>query len=325
MRFNPACSISSIRSAVRTWLLVSTLLLLTACASLHVPPLGADMQVWDVAAKKTITLDLLAERSRAANLVLIGETHDNLVHHRVQHWLLNALSTSGRRPALVMEQFDFEQQDAIDNAMSAHTSRVDALQILKQEMAQGWDWTQYQPLIATAKDYDLPLKAANLSRTRLQQVSRRGFAALGVGEASRLALDVGWSDAQQSRLEQDILDGHCGMLPIKAAAAVADAQRARDAMMADALLNAGGTIAVGILGREHVRRDLAVPLYLAARAPDRSVMAIGMIDSDSSQSSRDEAVVNLKNRFDYLVFTRSVRRDQDPCDGLVMPAIPPSN
>lgn len=275
--------------------------------------------VWDVAVNHAISADTLIARSRAADIVLLGETHDNPVHHRIQNALLKALSDSNNKPSLVMEQFDFEQQPQIDRAMSPETSRADSLSQLKQTMATGWEWPQYQALIETAKDLQLPLRAANLSRTRLQQVARQGFSALGPGEAARLALDADWSDAQENQLEKDIVDGHCGMLPVTAAPAVARAQRARDAMMAEAILNVPSGTVVAILGREHVRRDLSVPRYLSARAPHRKVVAVGLIESDDPHKPGDALTSTMRSRFDYLVFTAPVQRKVDPCKGLVMP------
>lgn len=278
-----------------------------------------DETVWDVAANQAISADVLIERSRIADIVLLGETHDNPVHHRIQNVILNALIDAGRKPSLVMEQFDFEQQLQIDKALSPDTSRTDSLLQFKQTMVAGWDWPQYQALLETAIDRHLRVRAANLSRNRLQRVSRQGFTALGAGEAARLALDTGWSEVQETHLEKDIIDGHCGMLPAKAAPAVAQAQRARDAMMADAILTERSDSVVAILGREHVRRDLAVPHYLVARAPQRKVVSVGLIESDDLKKPTDDVSSTSNFRYDYLVLTAPVQRKVDPCKGLVMP------
>ena len=314
--------ISFILRCVRNISLPAIVLLLAACATPPMQPFGSDILIWDSTAKKMITSEQLTDRSRSADFVLIGETHDNPIHHRIQQSMLTAISANDRRPTLVMEQFDFEQQTVIDSAMSANTSRVDALKILQKEMARGWDWPQYRPLIEIAKDRSLPLKAANLSRIRLQQVSRLGFDALGDNAAARLALDAGWSDAQQKQLEKDIVEGHCGMLAAAAAAPIVNAQRARDAMMADTLLQVGSAPAIAILGRGHVRRDLAVPLYLAARAPKRIAIVLGLVDFDEGQMPGNEALNAMAGRYDYVVMTPAVKRNKNLCDGLVMPAMP---
>lgn len=321
MRHDFSTVSATIRTLTRPLVVCIVTVLASACANPDVQRAGIEEVIWDVAANHAISADLLVERSRAVDFVLLGETHDNPVHHRIQNWLLRKLSSHHERVSVVMEQYDFEQQAAIDTAMAADTG---ALQQLKQIMATGWNWSQYQPLVATAKDRHLPLIAANLSRNRLQQVSRKGFAALGAGESSRLRLDDGWTAAQETQLEQDIVDGHCGMLPATAAAAVARAQRARDAMMADALLQVHSGGAVAIFGREHVRQDLAVPLYLAARAPDRRSIVIGLIDSDGHRTPQQEATGTLGPRYDYLILTKPVQRDVDPCEGLVMPIATPN-
>ena len=323
---------TSRRVAQKLFILASTLLM-TACAASPLPSFGSDIVIWDSTAKKIISNEQLIARSLSVDFVLIGETHDNPVHHRFQNSLLIAMSAMGRRPVLVMEQFDLELQSSIDRAMLAKTDRVDSLKILRQEMAKGWDWSQYQPLIETAKDRVLPLKVANLSRARLQQVSRNGFAALGNGAAARLALDNGWSIAQQKQLEQDVVDAHCGVLPAQAATPIANAQRARDAVMADTLLQVrtgpvGATTvatAVAIFGRGHVRRDLAVPFYLTARAPHRTAVVIGLIDSIGGQMPDEKAFDDMAGRYDYLVLTPAVKRKTNPCDGLVMSPLPATN
>ena len=312
------------RSFIRTCIALVLAGLLGGCTTAVTQQTTFNETVWDVAANHAITAEQLVERLRTADFALLGETHDNPAHHRIQNALLNSLSNNGSAPTLVMEQYDLEQQALVDVAMASVTHRAASLDQLMHLMPAGWDWPQYQVLLETAKDRRLSVVAANLSRTRLQQVSRQGFAALGPGEAARLVLDAGWSDAQQTQLEKDIVDGHCGMLPAKAAAAVARAQRARDAMMADALLSVHSGIAVGILGREHVRRDLSVPLYLAARAPNRNVVVIGLIDSDGSRAPHDEATGKLGPRYDYLVLTAPMQRTVDPCDGLVMPIAAPN-
>jgi uncharacterized iron-regulated protein len=310
---------SSIKMAARLFMACMLIATVGACTTASQQRLLFQETVWDVAANQAISANVLIDRSRTADIVLLGETHDNPAHHRIQNAVLNALSDAGSKPSLVMEQFDFEQQPQIDMAMSPETSRTESLLQLKHTMAAGWEWPQYQVLIATAKDHQLPLRAANLSRNRLQQVSRQGFSALGSGESTRLALDAGWSEAQEAQLEKDIVDGHCGMLPVTAAPAVARAQRARDAMMADALLNVRSGMAVAILGREHVRRDLSVPLYLATRAPKRKVIAVGLIELDDIQKPDDDLMATLGSRYDYLVLTAPVHRTVDPCKGLVMP------
>ena len=292
---------------------------LSACA-LSVPQQSALVgTLWDVKAKQAIPLEALIERARGADIVLLGETHDNPDHHRLQEWLFTALNTDGAMSALIMEQYDLEQQADIDAVRRTSADPATKLARLGDIMRSGWQWNLYRPLVASALNGQTPLLAANMSRETLQQVSRKGFDALGAGEADRLALTSGWSPAQQKQLEKNIFDGHCGMLPAVAATAISNAQRARDAVMADRLLAAGPGPVLAVFGREHVRRDLAVPLYLTQRAPATTVLAIGLIETDVAFVPDDFASGPMGQRYDYLVMTAPVTRTVDPCEGLVMP------
>jgi uncharacterized iron-regulated protein len=276
-------------------------------------------KVWDVDAQRFVNSDVVLERALTSDIVLLGETHDNPAHHRVQDWLLNAISN--RRPvsALAMEQYDVDQQRDIDAIVEAPLAQGTKLERLGMLMRPGWEWSGYRPLIASALHQQTPLLAINTSRDALRSVSRTGFSALGAGEAERLALQTGWSEAQQKQLEEDISDGHCGKLPEVAVTAISKAQRARDAVMADKLLAVESQPVIAILGRGHVRRDLAVPLYLATRAPGKKVLSVGIVEAGTSREPADYASGALGRIYDYVVFTTAMARESDPCEGIATP------
>jgi uncharacterized iron-regulated protein len=159
--------------------------------------------------------------------------------------------------------------------------------------------------------------ALNLPRERTREVARRGFEALGVAAASVLALDATWNPARQAVMNREIADGHCGKLPLSALPRMINVQRARDAVMADALLARAAADAVLIAGNGHVRRDLGVPLHLARRAPKRSVLAVGILEVVEGVVRAEDYVapaVGETPQFDVVVFTPRTDRP-DPCAG----------
>jgi len=289
------------------------LMMLAACAPLPpdaAPPPG---QVWQSSERRFVPFDDLLQQARAADILLLGETHDNPAHHALQQRLLAALAVETTRPALVMEQFDIEQQERLDAIMVSSAARDIKLAAYKALMKEGWEWQGYQPLLALAIDHGLPVLAANISRASLREVMRGGQDALGSGEAQRLGMASGWRSEQQAALARDMADSHCDALPPAAIDALTLAQRARDAVMADRLLSVRGGKAVAILGRGHVRQDLAVPLYLKQRAPRTRVLAVGMFEATPPFQPEQVAFGPLGQRFDALVFTGVVERDADPC------------
>lgn len=272
-------------------------------------------KVWDVAAQRFVEPAVLLQRASSAKFVLLGEIHDNGEHHRIQAMILQAVA-NGRRPALVMEQYDRNQQGKINAVLQGGSGADDKLAELAGMMRKSWEWQAYAPLAKLALQQKLPVLAANLSREELRTVSRNGFAALGAGEAQRLALDTVWSPARQSQLVNDISEGHCGKIQEHMVTGIATAQRARDAMMADTLLQSKSAGAVAIIGLGHARHTMAIPLYLAARAPEATVLSLGMVEVDAPTDPAIYARSTLGPLYDYIWFTPRVARQVNPCDSI---------
>lgn len=277
-------------------------------------------RIWQADTRRFATLDELMHAARTTDIVLLGETHDNPAHHALQQRILVGLATATPPPVLVMEQFDLGQQQQLDAILEATDTPQQKLDALHALMNPGWDWLGYQPLLATAVQYRLRIVAANIARAALREVASNGLGALGAGEAARLALEGNWRPAQQAQLASDVAASHCGALPATAVTAIAQSQRVRDAIMADRLLSAGPGTAVAIFGRGHVRRDLAVPLYLAARAPLRTVLAVGLSEIGASSKPASYAESRLGRMYDYVVFAEAVKREKDPCAQFALPA-----
>lgn len=269
-------------------------------------------RIWDVHAAREVARDELLARLARARIVLLGETHDNEDHHRLQAQIHAALCAGGARPALVMEQFDTEHQDAIDAARSAPGASARSV-AAAGKMRSAWNFDSYAPLIAQALSLGTPLIAANLSREAARAVIRDGYAALGPGRATELALEQAWDEDRERSLQHAILEGHCGQVPSALLPGMAAAQRARDAVMADVLLGQAAG-AVGIIGRGHARRDFGVPHYLGYRRGGIDVVAIGLVEVEAGRDQASDYATD-QAQFDYLWFTPREQR-ADPCAGL---------
>lgn len=274
-------------------------------------------RIWDVSAAREIPRDELVARLSRARIVLLGETHDNEDHHRLQAAIHGALTAQGKRPALVMEQFDLEHQPAIDAASGAPGATARSVAAAGR-MREGWNIDFYAPLLVQALETGTPVVAANLSRDAARSVMREGFASLGPGRAQAVALEQTWDAGREARLRRDIVEGHCGQVPDDLLPGLVAAQRARDALMADVMLAHAGRGVVGIVGRGHARRDLGVPRYIAQRDAQTTVAAVGMVEVDSERLRAEDYPSDLA-QFDYLWFTPRAQR-KDPCAGFAMPA-----
>lgn len=288
------------------------LLLLAGCAA--VPPgtlRDTDHplagRLWDVQAQAFIDEADLLRRAAPAEALLLGEIHDNAEHHRLQLKVLQARLAAGVRPALLMEQFDSDQQAALDEARRTGTDIA--------PLMRGWDWPQYQPLVALAATAGLPLLAANLPRAATRPIVREGYATLAPGEVQRLALDASWDEARQKYMSGLIEASHCGMVTPALRDGLVRAQRLRDATLADAALGRLDQGVVFILGRGHARRDVGVPLYLAARRPGTRVLAVGFVEVDAHRTAPTQYETERAGDiapYDIVWFTPRAERP-DPC------------
>jgi uncharacterized iron-regulated protein len=287
-------------------------LLLGACAA--VPPgtlRDADHplagRLWDVAAQSYIDQGELLRRAESAEALLLGETHDNAEHHRLQLLVLQARLAAGARPALLMEQFDTDQQAAMDEA---RRSGKDLAPLMR-----GWDWPHYRPLVAQAIAAGLPLQAANLPRTATRPIVREGYSTLAAGEVQRLALERVWDEPRQKYMAGLIEASHCGMVNPQLRDGLVRAQRLRDATLADAALGGLEHGVVFILGRGHARRDVGVPLYLAARRPGTRVLSVGLVEVDAGKTAPmqyETDRIGADVPYDIIWFTPRAERP-DPC------------
>lgn len=243
--------------------------------------------------------------ARAAPLVLLGETHDNAEHHRLQLRLLAEIAATGRKPALVMEQFDREHQAALDTERARAGRTLDSVLDAGNFNRRGWKAEFYGPLVAFALAHDLPLVAGNLSRAQARAIVRAPATA-----------DAPPVDARvEQRLAADIEGSHCGQ-HIEAAllTGMVAAQRARDVTMARALQaqleRSPRDGAVLIAGIGHVRADRGVPLYL-----DTKPLVVAFVEVEADRRDpRDylDGGFSADGSYDYVWFTAKAERD-DPC------------
>ncbi len=284
--------------------------LLPACAPAWLSPHERSHplagRIVDARTGAAVTRDELQRRAAAARWVLLGEAHDNADHHRLQAEVVSALLRAGRAPALAMEQFDRERQAALDAARSRGESDPERIADAGAFDRKGWRWPDYRPLVGIATANGLPLLAANLSREDARALVKSGKPAPGLAPLA--------GDARAS-LEQDIVDGHCGLRPPAAMlGGMVEAQRARDAQMAAAMLAAGERGAVLIAGAGHARRDRGVPAYLPVEERSRTLV-IAFVEVEAGI---DAPTARLGTLYDLVWYTPRAER-KDPCKDLRLP------
>ena len=130
------------------------------------------------------------------------------------------------------------------------------------------------------------------------------MAVFGAG-AQAYGLTEPLTTPEQTEREAGQREAHCNALPEDLLAGMVEAQRLRDAVLADAVLKAwratGGPVVL-ITGNGHARRDSGVPAMLAKAAPDLSVFSIGQYEESAPADPP----------FDLYLVTPAAERE-DPC------------
>jgi uncharacterized iron-regulated protein len=202
----------------------------------------------------------------------------------------------------VFEQMSRDSDAAIRTAPRSAEAIADAGRLDRK----AWRWPAHKPLLDAALGASARIAGGNLERAEVRAIVREGRSAVPADLRPMLD-DPAWDPDLQRALEREIDGGHCHALPAAQLPAMALAQRARDAAMAQALLSAAEASgrAVLLAGNGHVRLDLGVPRYLrAAGVPTAQIVAVGYLEEPGPTGV-----------YDLAQLTRGVPRD-DPCAAL---------
>lgn len=279
--------------------------LATACTVLVLEPPGVIVGPGGVRLDESGLVEALA----AADVVVLGEVHDNPVHHARQARLVRALAPGGLAFEMVPE--GSEEGIAVFRAQGGRPAEIGPA-IGWEHM--GWpDWEHYAPIFEAAPA--AYVAGGGVARAKVREAARLGAAAAWGAGAAAAGLDRPIDAALRRELEDEMIAAHCDRLPREVAAAMVEAQRFKDARLAAAVLRArrlGGERVVLITGNGHARSDRGVPAYLARLAPELKVMSVGMIEGPVGADPLAEA---RSLPYDFVWFSAPHRRG-DPCAAL---------
>lgn len=251
-----------------------------------------------------VSPEALLRRIGAADLVLLGEVHDNGAQHALRGRLISAFA--GRRPAVVFEHFtESEGPIAAPGAGEPLEAWLDRTGFDRP----AWKWPLHRPVVEAALASGRSLWGSHVSREVLRPVVRDGESA-APPHLRRLLEQAPLDSASRAALDQDLIAGHCGRLPETMVVGMRAAQTVRDAAMARALMRAAESGPAWLVaGNGHVRVDIAVPRILRATAPAMTVLAVGLLERPADGGMPAPAA---RGMFDLVIVTPRVARP-DPC------------
>lgn len=244
---------------------------------------------------EALGFETLVARARAADIVLLGELHDNAEHHAARARLVLAL---GGDVTVVAEQLD--RGRSVAPGPDVRTRLVAA-----GFDERGWRWPLHESLFAPLLAAGVPVLGGNAPQALVRRVAREGESAWPADLAAVASAAGPLAGAGLAALDADLIEGHCGHLPPARLPAMRAAQTVRDASMWQALVDAPGRRKVLVAGNGHVRRDYGVPRFAMA-APALKLLSVGFWEEGDPITGAP---------FDALWITRRAERE-DPCAGM---------
>lgn len=126
-----------------------------------------------------LSIPEVVQQMQKADVVFLGEEHNDPVAHHLQFQLLKALfeSEKSRPIVLAMEQFERDVQEVVDLYLAGKIRERD----LKLDSRPWTNYdTDYKPMIEFAKTNHIPVVAGNAPRRFVSLTGRDGIAALNM-------------------------------------------------------------------------------------------------------------------------------------------------
>ncbi|PPS42697.1 ChaN family lipoprotein [Chroococcidiopsis sp. TS-821] len=113
-----------------------------------------------------------------ANVIYLGETHDNPQHHQTQLEIIQLLHKQQPKIAIALEMFQRPYQRFLDQYIAGKITEQELVEKTEYNQRWGFPWENYAPVLRYARANKLPVLALNTPSEVTRQVARAGLASL---------------------------------------------------------------------------------------------------------------------------------------------------
>ena len=297
-----------------------TLAISASAQTLADPPAYTPHRVYDSKAKRFTDLEAMTVSIARADVVFLGEFHDDPGTHALQAAILHG--TARRRQGAVvlsLEMFERDVQPALDAYLRGETDEQAFL--LNSRPWRNYS-TDYRPLLEFAKAQGWPVLAANVPRRLASTVARRGLEALDSldeGDRAYVALENSCPrDAYWTRFQGVMGDmsGHGMQLePAEVEAMVWRtylAQCVKDEVMGESIAAARAehnTLVIHANGAFHSDYRLGTVERVRRRAPRDKIVTVSFVPVEDLDTAEGRP---RRKQADFIVFTIKPDRPDSP-------------
>lgn len=284
----------------RTILLV---LLLSIVINVEAQECYQPHRVWNADTNNWTDFESMLAASASADVVFLGEQHDDPVTHRLQLAFLQGIVRRRPQIALAMEMFERDTQPILDRYLQGMSSETEFL-------AQARPWrnysTDYRPMLEWARERKLPVIASNAPRRLARLVATHGIAIveeLDLEDRRLLANDLSYPKDEYFKRFADVIggDSHGSSELLER---IYQAQCVKDDTMAESvatLLKASNhPLVVHVNGDFHSAFGLGTAARVRTRVPQARLKIVSFVpvaDLDNIETAKYERQGN------FIVFT----------------------
>lgn len=265
-------------------------------------------RVFDSAASQFSDFESMVASLAKADVVFVGEQHDDPNTHRLERALLDGLARRRGDVIVSLEMFERDVQARLDQFRAGTLPEAEFL-------ASSRPWpryaTDYKPLVDLAIERRWPVIAANIPRPMASEISKAGVEVLGnKPEAEKAWFARDWkcpTDDEYYRRFDEVMRGHTAASDMGRFYA---AQCLKDETMAESIATAWaaaaaakpGTrpLAVHYNGSFHSDYGLGTAARVTRRMPDAKIVVVTMIPVANLDTV---ATADHARKGDYIVFT----------------------
>ena len=242
---------------------------------------GVKSKIFSLKDQKFVSYELMISELSKKEMVVIGEIHNNVIHHSNQKYIVSGLVTEGLAVNVGLEFVAWTDQAVFNQYQAGSISRNEFIKGTWGENNYNFDW--YDPMIQLSKMSGGHSFGINAPRTLTSRIGKVGIEGLNDDEAS--LLPPNWSlgsDLYKDKF-QEVMGGHLPPGPIVdryfAAQSIWD-----ESMSFNSLENMNSDIFVVIIGQFHAEYKLGTPARLMARDPNLKLSVIVQVEANGSDA-----------------------------------------
>lgn len=247
-----------------------------------------DIGMTSMATRGQVGLNDIVKAAEGKRFVFVGESHDQLQHHRTQAGVINALVAAGRDVVVGFEMFTRDNQASLAPWTRGFWTDDEFIERSSWETQWGFDFKIYKPIFDATKEHGLPMIALNVPRDWIRQIGSEGPMSL-TPEQKQWVPSLYLQDKTHREIFDVMMFGHPPGARLENTYA---AMVAWDEGMADTALTYmdsrfnSNLVMVIVVGSGHMMYDRGINYRVARRTGESSLNVLCITSEGARQVSR---------------------------------------